>query len=420
MGNNTDAPAGSLRSAGGAAFEADVAHVLLRLRSALAAVIAAVPGNVARAADLQRALKIDMKLSWKLFKVIGATDPLAAGPHVPGPANMRTFLRAAGKRGVAQELIDGAARVAGDFRELVTAHAGDRAAFDSMVSGLATDEVGEQIHLQHKRAAFRANRHIWGLQARTHLRCLLVQPAADSEMLSVAVLQGYIDLRRLRPQVPLVVSRTRVTDNDGTIRQVAREPLDPAGATQHGIALIREFCSQPLPQFRTTNGEGGFVLGELVTDGVGNKAAITCIDGHVSPTAGPRYRDDKNQFLRSAVRVRIPSEALVFDVLVREGTFGAVQPAVAVYGEDLSGGPGLGGPQERDLLALNESVVYLGRGPSVLHTPDVPRYTDLARYALARLGWDGEQFDVFRCRVEYPVMAGTVRISMALPERPAR
>lgn len=419
MPNNKSLQTHSAMPTETAAFEQEVSNVLGRLRGALAAVIAAVPGNVAKAADLQRALKIDMKLSWKLFKVITAADPLAAGPHVPGSANMRTFLRAAGKRGVPAALIDSAARMAGDFREVVAAHAGDRAAFDSMVSGLATGDVGEQIHLQHKRAAFRANRHIWGLQARTHLRCLFVQPADDPAMLSVAVVQGYVDLRRLRTHVPLVVSRVRVTDNDGTIRQVARQPLDPAGETTHGIALIREFCSQPLPQFRTTDGEGGFVLGELLTDGVGNKAALTCIDGHVTPMAGPRYRDERNQFLRSAIRVRIPSEALVFDVLMREGTFDDVHPTVAIYGEDLSGGPGPGGPQERDRLALNESVVYLGRGPSVLHTPDVPRYTDLARYAFARLGWDSEQFLVYRCRVEYPVMAGTVRISMELPQRPA-
>jgi hypothetical protein len=402
----------------GGSFEGGVTEVLRGVRTAFAAVIAALPGGIAKAADLQRALKIDMKLSWKVFKVLNATDPLLAGPHVPGPANVATFLKAAAKRGVALALIDAAEQAHKAFQEFVQTHASERAAFDSMVTSLGSSDIAGPMLLQHMRAAFRANRHVWGVQAKTHLRCVLVQPAPQPDMVSFAVVQGYVRLRRLRTQAPLVVSRARVTDNDGTLRQVVREPIDPAGETEHGIALIREFCSQPLPQFRTVQGSAGFVYGEMICDGVGNRAAVTCIDGHMTPLAGPRYRDERNEFLRSSVRVRIPCEALVFDLLVRAGTWGAIAPTVGVYAEDLSGGPVAGGPQERDRLDIQESITYLGRGPTVLHTPDVPRYTDLARYVFTRLGWEGNAFDVYRCRIEYPVMASTVRIAAELPHRP--
>ena len=50
-------------------FELEATDVLQRLRSAFAEVIAAVPGTVSKAAGLQRALNIDMKMSWKAFKV---------------------------------------------------------------------------------------------------------------------------------------------------------------------------------------------------------------------------------------------------------------------------------------------------------------------------------------------------------------
>jgi hypothetical protein len=91
-------------------FGREARATLSRLRSAFAELIAAVPGNVSKAADLHRALRIDMKLGWKAFKVATSADPLAAGPHVPGPVNMSTFLKAAAKRGVPAKLIDAAAR----------------------------------------------------------------------------------------------------------------------------------------------------------------------------------------------------------------------------------------------------------------------------------------------------------------------
>jgi hypothetical protein len=61
--------------------------------------------------------------------------------------------------------------------------------------------------------------------------------------------------------------------------------------------------------------------------------------------------------------------------------------------------------------------VYLGKGPSVLCSADVPRYPEMAAYALARLGSNGDRFDVYRCRVEYPVLATTVRVIFSLPTR---
>ena len=63
-------------------------------------------------------------------------------------------------------------------------------------------------------------------------------------------------------------------------------------------------------------------------------------------------------------------------------------------------------------------VSYLGKGPSVLHTPDVPRYAQMGRYVFERVGWDGDRFDVYRCRVEYPVMPSSVAMCFDLPEAP--
>lgn len=71
-----------------------------------------------------------------------------------------------------------------------------------------------------------------------------------------------------------------------------------------------------------------------------------------------------------------------------------------------------------DELAMRASVIHLGHGTDVLETPDVPRYVELITYAMDRLGWDAEEFEVFRCSIEYPVMPSSVVAQFDLPEAP--
>ena len=70
------------------------------------------------------------------------------------------------------------------------------------------------------------------------------------------------------------------------------------------------------------------------------------------------------------------------------------------------------------MLHLRETVIHLGKGPAVVHSPDVPRLAEMVEYACEQLGWDVNRFDAYRCRVEYPVMSSKVTMRFELPERP--
>lgn len=401
-------------------FEVDAAQVLGRLRGAFAEVIGAIPGGLSSAAELHRNIKVDKKLGWKAFKVATAVDPLDAGPHVPGPPNMRTFLKAVGRRGVAEGLVRAASDAANDFERLVAEHAGDRAAFDSMISALATAEDPGHMDLVHRRAAFRSNRHIWGVQAKTLFKHWVLQPSSDDPTkLDIASYGGYVNLRQLRQNAPLIISVALSMDDDGTVRRLSTEPLDPDGTTRRGIGLIREFCSRPLPEFRTVEVGGGGAYGELIASDVGKKGAVTCIEGHVARAAVPRYCDEDNRIGDFNAPVGTPCEVLVLAMLVREDTFGTITPVARAFSDHRKDTSYLTPVRERDRLPLQESVVYLGRGPSVLHTADLPRSAQMAQYVFDRLEWDAQRFDVYRCRIPYPVMPSTMTMTFELPEAPA-
>jgi hypothetical protein len=114
----------------------------------------------------------------------------------------------------------------------------------------------------------------------------------------------------------------------------------------------------------------------------------------------------------------VPAEVLVLDVLVHRDLFadgGAFK--TDLYGDLFGGGPALR-YEEADLLPLHEPLQRLGTGPEAARTPDIPRYHEMLRYSLDRAGWDGDRFDVYRLRMQYPPIPTTVVFRRPLPTRP--
>ncbi len=405
-------------------FETDAAEALRRLRTALTALVAAAPGAPSRPAKLVHALGIDMKLSWSLFQIIGASDLLAAGQHMPRALAIQKFLAAATRHRLPRQLIDAVAQAAADFASTVKQHAGDRSTFDLMISGRASN-AQDRIALGHRRDAFRANSHIWGAQTKTKLLAHFLQAGGAEGMVDCAVVRGMIALRRIRPNVPWVIARAGICSQEGILLPTAlpRQPLDaPRGkvASQTAcVPLLRKFCSKPLPKVRRVVRPGGLAEDVLLAGPVGNAGSVTCLVGDVVRNAGPRYASAAESVNRYVAIVRTPCEILINDLFVHEDLFGPLEPELIVLSE-LQGGPGYpAGGHEPARLPGDESVEYLGKGPDVAGTPAIPRYPELARYVFDRLGWDGQRFDVYRARLPYPVLSSSVVIRHALPDRDA-
>jgi hypothetical protein len=404
-------------------FEEHARQALLRVRGAFAEIIDALPGHITRPHELSKCLSIDMKLAWKIARVAHASDPFDAAQQIPGTAAIETFLKAVAGQNVPAERVRAVETAVREFERLIDVHAGDRATLEMMLLSHGS-EGRRRADLVQRKAALAANSYIWGVQARTQLKTDFLFPAAEKGRLDIATVRGFVGLRRIRPNVPWVIARARIADDRGNVlRPAGREPLDPVEddpASSHGAPLLREFCSKPLPRFRRVSGPHGFLEDELVEGDVGNTGAVTCITGEVTRSVASYYRAEHNRIAALVVRMHTPCEALLFDVFMHEDLFGPIEPEVAVYGE-LQGGPPVPPVEgrERDRLALGESVEYLGKGPSVVHTPHVPRYAEMIRYALGKLGWDGERFDVYRVEMQYPIIPTSVIMMHDLPEAPA-
>jgi hypothetical protein len=399
-------------------FHSEALSVLGHLQGALSEVISLIPQPVPveKAADLERALKLGKTLAWQVFRMARAPNPLVEGAKLPGPFAMQRFFQAALKAGVPQSKIDVAASAFSEFGRLIKTHAGDRVTFESLMSGLSS-RGGDQVELTQRRTAFRANSHIWGVQAETQLSFAAIHPSARNPSLGdMLVLRGLIGLRRLRADVPVVIARSQISDNKGTLLQFEREPIDPTAPTVNGQTVLRDFCSSQMPRLQSLAANGGCITIELQDDAVGNQSKLTCITGDVLRAAQRRYGEPDNSSDTIRAIVQIPCEVLIHDLLIHEDMYDRpIQPEVGVY-TNMLGRLGVAG-RDIDRLPVRVSLERLGQGSSVLECLEVPRYVEMADHAFERLGWSGDGFTVYRCRMDCPVMQSFVDIRFELPER---
>ncbi len=400
-------------------FVQQATETLNRLRIACAELIAALPGELSKAVDLQRVLRLDMKLSWKVFRVATAPSPLAAGPYVPGPANSKALLKAAMRQSLPAEITDELAVALAEFERLVADTAGDRPTFDSMIYSLVRNQDAEQFALNQRKAAYRANRHIHGSLAKAQSTLVFIQPSASSSQhLDLVLALGHRGIQRLREDAPLPTSFAGVLDDEFHATDSGEaESVSAESASEAGLSLLRDFCSQPLPEFSATRSVNGRVYGQLVTPDIGMQGAVDWFTGMVLREAAPRWRAENN--LHGIIRseAKVPCEAFYLTLLLHNETYGLIRPELSVFKDTLSEPPKRQEDQRLDfLLTAGEQVQHLGRGPAVLHTPDVPRMAEMARYVFEQMEWDASAFDVYQVRIAYPVTPSTVFISYDLPE----
>jgi len=399
-----------------------------RLRAALAAVTSAIPGagDLRRAADLQRALKLRTTLAWQVHRFATAEDPMEEVESIPGRTALRLFVDAAQRRGVTDERIAALTEAIESFEELVRTHAGTRKTFNSMVMG-GRQSDGPAADLTHRRAAFHANSHILGTQLAARLGCFLVHPC-DAVRAHVATINGAIGLRRLHGRTPYVLVRGShryvapdSPRDDGLNREPHASPLRTAkDQSVRGRSLLRDFCSDP--EFTVRDGVDGYgnLITELVPPDLGRQGTVTGIVADIYPGSAPRYRVDEPEKIGSSGYLTSPSEVMISDFLIADGVHGPTLPTPRAFVlRNFDGGrrpedDEVGEPSPNDIL-LRPSVVYLGRGSAAATSPDVPRYPEMLAEVCRQLDWDPECFHVFRCRVEYPIVPSLMFVEYDLP-----
>ena len=379
-------------------FEDDLRATVAAVREAVIDLMNLAGANPNRSSDVARQLGLRPGLTWKICKVAQETDVVAAVPHMPGPAGLELIFDAFERSGVPQTAV-GTARAAGRaFNRMVETHTGDRQTLMTMLGQMSPDQTNGQLEADRK-LSFIGNSSTWGVQARLILSTQIVAPNPDEpSMVDVAGIFGHYDVRRLRRSAGWVLLKSLSYNDDGSLREDARTPLDPGVEPGDGLPLIREFC-EGLPDIREVGRHTGPRF-ELTEGPVGQTGAFTCVFGSFDRKFASAYRDERNLFGEHPILVYMPAETLIADLFVHRDL--AFEPPEAqLYSCLFSGMDGAWPRPEQDRMALSEPILDLGRPPNVA-TPDVPRYPKLLELACERLGSAPRDFHGYRLVMSYP------------------
>lgn len=389
------------------------------LGDSLAEVVAGVEGVPRRPAELSRVLGLNRDIAGRVMKSIAARDGLEVLHVAPGPEPLRTFIRAAARRGAAPDAVAGAEIAIDHFDRIIRDDVGTRSALDAMIVA-SLPEARERFELASKQSVFKGMSQLKGVHADVWLNATLIHPAAADPLHHDALLvHGAIGLQRVRPDIPVTFTY-REFDTAG----VRDDASDASNADAPDWRRLDAFCPHE-PARLSTRRVGDVLYYALDDDRVGPAALsdMLVIDHHpatvdrfAAPSTESPPRNRKGTFCAPDIPVR----SLVFDAILHESAFPGSDPHLAVYDMGPDGMAYVNDPRrDVDRMDVLESVEFLGQDLRRFHAPEMPRYTAMLEHICQHRGWDPAAFRGYRCRIQYPVHGWQVCMSFDPPAPPA-
>jgi hypothetical protein len=391
---------------------------MLALRAAFTRLLQEV-GAGERAAEIAAKLEIDPKLAWRAVSIISIDQPLLAAEHLPGDEGVEILIRAARRRGASEPAALQLRAAIEAFKMLQREHADDRQTFEAMLASLAGDGPDSfRTQLAARKSAFKANAAIFGVYARVQFRCDFVHASSKPGKLDFAALRGWIGLVRLRPGANWMFLRAKAYDSSiSGIRSAPFEngALDPEAYHHLHAPLIPRFCSTPIPRFRQSTDERGMVNTYIHEGPIGLGGALNLVTGEFARGVGSPVGSADDPFGECGDRLSTPVELFIHDLLIDRSIWGRVEPELIMFPENCVAPPHPSGERDKPRLPVPERVQHIGRGLIAAHVPEIPSYSEMASLACERLGWIGDDFDLYRVRMPFPPIITSPCIRHRLP-----
>lgn len=390
---------GPAQARGAVGFELAAATALGELRSATAAGIAAAGGSDLNSLALSRKLGIDKSLSWRMVRFAQEGDAFAASKHLPGDAGLRIFVRAI-RSAAGQDCADALAAALEGLDRVVREHAGNRTAFRALLANCTEGGLADDRATEFRKSAFQANSALWGIEANARLMlAFLTQGTSGTD---VALVSGYLGVRRNRRDLSWPVARRRVLGHQGRTREAIAMPLDPS-VPMDAPPMLAEYSSITAESLRPVGTEHGFWY-ELPEGDIGSAGSVDCVFGERMPGAGPAPKSGVVQPAEVLLRLDMPVEHVLMEIFVDRDIPLAGEPTAALFGL-LSGGTGENtADRERQRMPIAERPVQLGNEPKAWSTPVAPRHWEMVHDCMRWLDRRPASFVIHRLALRWPLI----------------
>lgn len=400
-------------------YEADCRARLDELRAALIDLYAGVGADPSSPQDVARRFGVNKTLTWNIARVVGGTDAMRTLQHVPGASAIQSLLGAFERDGAEPANVERVRNASRALDRTVERHFGDRATLDLILDGISPDR-GDHLELSRK-LAYRGNSGLWGVQSKARLMTAMLAPnAQDPSMIDAVLIRGYVALRRLRSDIRWPIFQVRGWGSEGKMTDVNRwQPLEPIDGPDNGLPLLKRFSTVTPADVDAKRGARG--MNYLLAPGpVGNFGAVDCYMSDYARAIASKYRTERDATGEFGATISVPTERLVFDLIVHESLDFALTPevrAVAGIFMERTDDPD---PDTQADIPVPQEVQKLPGRPPVVTTPSVPGYAGIVQYANERMGWNGSDFRGCRFEMAYPPLGSTILLRFKLPPPPAK
>ncbi len=387
------------------------------LRGALIELYTSVGADPVTPQDVARRFRVNKTLTWTLSKVMNSNDPIATLPIVPGESSMKTLLAALQRHGAKPEAIERVRKAIATLDGIVEHHLGDRATLQMVVDGMGR---GKDDRLESSRKlAFRGNSGLWGVQARTRLMTVFMAPNKDDPArLDMALVRGYIEFRRLRSDVRWPIFQLRGWGEANAPAAGPWQPLETAESDLVGLPLLTRFSTVAPHDIEEVKGNDG-VDYMLAPGPIGNAGAVDFYIADCAQSVAGIYRTATDTTGEFGATISVPTEKLVFDLIVDESLDFALHPEVRAFGGVFSEPSESQSPSGSLPIPMPQNIVSLPGQPPVVAITSVPDYPKIVELVNQRMGWDGKAFRGVRMELPYPPLGSTVLLRFKLPEPPS-
>jgi hypothetical protein len=400
----------------------ELSEAVLSIQAAILALNQSVGLDALRPQEVSRAVKLNKNLTWKCARVLLADDAFDAIPMLPGPEGIEIYLRGFAAAGAPPDRLESARLALERFDAVAERHFGGRPELDAALDGLRRDANLEQS----RRAAFRANSTIFGVQAAARITVQIVEPPCRAtqgprlgEFVSnISMIVGLAGIRRLRPIPGLPVFRAALSQSDAPlpIRPLMDAGRDARDGAEGAGFLLQEFSSFPNANLRTTKKDGRVHV-ELLDGPIGRLGEASMFFGTVLEQSFSLHRSESDTAAELITVVSIPAERFVNDIYIHKDVPG-VQALEASWHSILAG-PLSADEEQRENTRLPIQTRLLSvDAADAPAMKDIPAFDALRDSAFAARGLRREDFRLFRIALEHPAAPSALLVRWELPEPP--
>lgn len=380
---------------------------LTDLAESLSTLLGSLPQPVRRAPDLVKQLGIDNPLACRVLRVAQAADAAEAIEFMPTINQVRRVVQRSAELApgrAADRAIDSMAR----FDALVNELGIDQRGFESLVSSLSPKGV-RRVELQHRRAAYRANAHMWGLSAEVVVSLMVLVPGATGTTLDLHAILGFVDARITRPSsVIMFGSRLRRPGVDDDNVPEADSAKISASDLMRPFSTVRDASLSEVQDSR------GFRGTQVRFRGLRPKDAETIFVRRFVPDF---VKTDTDERCASNTLVLWPAALNHKDMLIPSGLTDPSTVKVEAYARrddprrvfDLD-------PADR--LPLHETAKHSAGVTSLPAAQCFPRLNELFQSVAGEHLSRGVTFDLYRSQVPFPMLHSLVCLRVDHVRRP--